>query len=198
MRVEQPSAERGWRDGWWGGAQALVSPNHSARPEGMAVDLFVVHSISLPPGEFGGSHIANLFLNRLDLSAHPYFEKLRGLTVSAHFLVYRDGCVMQFVSCDQRAWHAGVSSHLGRSACNDFSIGVEVEGLEGGLFEDAQYRSLARLWRACVTQYPLRHVAGHEHIAPGRKGDPGAGFDWARFAQLAALPDAALPGETQL
>jgi AmpD protein len=155
----------------------------------------VVHSISLPPGEFGNGLIDDFFLNRLDCSQHPYLEGLRGMAVSAHFVVFRDGSIRQYVSADQRAWHAGASSYLGRSNCNDFSIGVELEGLEGGLFESAQYVSLAALWRACARRYPLSQVAGHEHIAPGRKADPGPGFDWTGFARLAALPHAALPGD---
>lgn len=145
------------------------------------VDLLVVHSISLPPGAFGGDAIEQLFTNRLDWSAHPYFESIRGLRVSAHFLIRRDGELLQFVSCDRRAWHAGASTWQGRSDCNDFSIGVELEGLEGGRFEDAQYDRLAAVARSLARRYPLRGVVGHEHIAPGRKSDPGAGFEWWRL-----------------
>jgi AmpD protein len=155
----------------------------------------VVHSISLPPGEFGTGFIDDFFLNRLRLDRHPFFSSLAGVAVSAHFVVFRDGSVHQYVSADQRAWHAGASSHQGRGNCNDYSIGVELEGLEGGVFEGAQYDALADLWRACRRRYPLTHVAGHEHVAPGRKADPGAGFDWVRFAAAAALPDAALPSQ---
>lgn len=187
----------GWtRAGWWRTAQKRLSRNHGVRPAGTKVDLMVVHSISLPPGEFGNGFVDDLFMNRLDPKRHPSFEGLRGLRVSAHFVVLRDGAVRQYVSCDRRAWHAGVSSHRGRPNCNDYSIGVELEGLEGDTFEAAQYTALAALWRACQQRYGLMHIAGHQHVAPGRKGDPGAGFDWMRFADLAALPDAALPPET--
>lgn len=170
-----------WYGGWWSGARASRSPNFGPRPPGTAVSLLVVHSISLPPGHFGGSEIEDLFLNRLDWSAHPYFETIRGLQVSAHFVVRRSGEVVQFVSCDRRAWHAGASAWRGRENCNDFSIGVELEGLEGQTFEAAQYEALTTLARGIARRYPVRAVAGHEHIAPGRKHDPGAGFDWHRF-----------------
>lgn len=181
------------RTGWWGGAARHPSPNFGSRPPGVHVDLLVVHSISLPPGEFGNGLIDDFFLNRLDCSRHPDLEGLRGMAVSAHFVVFRDGSIRQYVSADQRAWHAGVSSHRGRNNCNDYSIGVELEGLEGGMFEAVQYEALADLWRACARRYPLKHIAGHEHVAPGRKRDPGARFDWAWFAELAGLPDGALP-----
>jgi N-acetyl-anhydromuramoyl-L-alanine amidase len=199
MSLEAPRAARkAWgRTGWWAGAQRRSSPNFGPRPLGLKPDLMVVHSISLPPGEFGAGFIDEFFLNQLDCSAHPYFEQLRGVQVSAHFVVWRDGAVSQYVSCDQRAWHAGQSSFQGRENCNDFSIGVELEGLEGGDFEVAQYEALADLWQVCAKRYRLNHVAGHEHIAPGRKADPGAGFDWLRFSRLAALPHAALPAEVR-
>jgi N-acetyl-anhydromuramoyl-L-alanine amidase len=137
-----------------------------------------VHSISLPPGEYGGSAIEDLFLNRLEGGAHPYYAGLRGLRVSSHFVVRRNGEVLQFVSCDRRAWHAGASTWRGRSGCNDWSVGIELEGLEGSAFERAQYAALARILRALGRRYPLREVVGHEHVAPGRKFDPGAGFEW--------------------
>jgi AmpD protein len=140
-----------------------------------------VHSISLPPGEYGGDAVMRLFTNRLDWDAHAYYQGLRRLRVSAHFLIRRDGQLMQFVSCDRRAWHAGASHWQGRDNCNDFSIGIELEGLEGCRFEAAQYRQLARLLRALAREYPLTTAVGHEHVAPGRKRDPGAGFDWARL-----------------
>jgi AmpD protein len=171
-----------WHDGWLRGVRRVDSPNHDARPDGARVTLAVVHSISLPPGVYGGDAIERLFTNRLDFDAHPYFQGIRGLSVSAHFLVRRDGAPLQFVSCDERAWHAGRSSWRGREACNDYSIGLELEGLEGDVFEDAQYGMLATLLASLAARYPLEDVAGHEHVAPGRKSDPGAGFDWARLA----------------
>lgn len=171
-----------WRAGWWSAAKAVPSPNFGPRPAGVAVTLAIVHSISLPPGEYGGGAIEDLFTNRLDLSAHPYFEGLRGVEVSAHFVVRRDGELLQFVSCDDRAWHAGRSNWRGRGNCNDWSIGIELEGLEGQTFEAAQYRQLARLLRVLSARYPIEEAVGHEHVAPGRKGDPGAGFDWTGLA----------------
>lgn len=150
----------------------------------MAIDLVVLHSISLPPGEFGGPAIEQLFTNRLDPVAHPSFEALRGLEVSAHFLVRRDGEVVQFVAVERRAWHAGRSSWRGRPGCNDFSVGIEIEGLEGGLFEPGQYEVVARLLHDLAARWPIREITGHEHVAPGRKADPGPGFDWVRLAAL--------------
>lgn len=170
-----------WRNGWWARAEAIASPNHGPRPPHTAIDLVVIHSISLPPGEYGGDAIERLFTNRLDWDAHPYFQSIRGLEVSSHFVVRRSGQVQQFVSTHERAWHAGRSSWRGRENCNDFSIGIELEGLEGERFEDAQYPALATLCTALATQHPLVHVAGHEHVAPGRKIDPGPGFDWERL-----------------
>ena len=170
-----------WHEGWLAGARRCESPNFGPRPEGMPIELALVHAISLPPGEYGGNAIEALFTNRLDWAAHSYFEQIRGLRVSAHFLVRRDGELVQFVSCDARAWHAGASSWHGRGDCNDFSIGIELEGLEGGLFEDPQYAALARLIERLADHYPLAGIAGHEHVAPGRKRDPGAGFDWPRL-----------------
>ncbi|MEQ1805412.1 MAG: 1,6-anhydro-N-acetylmuramyl-L-alanine amidase AmpD [Burkholderiaceae bacterium] len=181
-------ADRTWPDGWWTKALRCASPNFGARPEGVDVDLVVLHSISLPPGHYGGDAIERLFTNRLDWEAHPYFATIRGLQVSAHFLIRRDGQVLQFVSCEFRAWHAGASSWRGRRNCNDYSVGVELEGLEGESFETAQYTSLARLLRALSRRYPLGHVAGHEHVAAGRKKDPGPGFDWHRLARTLRWP----------
>lgn len=177
-----------WNLGWWTGAARIRSPNHGPRPAGATVDLVVLHSISLPPGEYGGDHIAALFTNTLDWSAHPYFEGIRGLEVSAHFVVRRDGRVLQFVSTDRRAWHAGASAWRGRPNCNDYSVGIELEGLEGGRFEAAQYSALAPLLQALARRHPLQAVTGHEHIAPGRKHDPGPGFDWAALAALPGFP----------
>lgn len=179
---------RTWRDGWWRAARAVPSPNVDERPQGEDVSLVIVHSISLPPGQYGGDAVEALFMNRLDPTAHPSFEALRGLRVSAHFFIRRNGEVIQFASCLKRAWHAGVSSWRGRSACNDYSIGVELEGLEGLAFEDVQYHSLARLLRSLRRQFPLRGVAGHEHVAPTRKRDPGARFEWERLRREARLP----------
>lgn len=175
-------------DGWCSGVLREPSPNFDARPAGLAIDLLVIHNISLPPGQFGGGWIADLFGNRLDCDAHPYFDQLRALCVSAHFLIRRDGVVMQFVSANDRAWHAGASSFCGRERCNDFSIGIEMEGTDFEAFEAIQYERLARLTRALRTRYPIRDVTGHEHIAPGRKSDPGPFFDWARYHQLLNHP----------
>ena len=175
-----------WRGGWLGRARAVASPNFGPRPAATSVDLVVLHSISLPPGEYGGDAIERLFTNSLDWSAHPYFETIRGLAVSAHFLIRRDGELVQFVSCDERAWHAGASCWQGRADCNDFSVGIELEGLEGETFEEAQYEALARLLASLVARYPIAAVAGHEHVAPGRKNDPGSGFDWPRLRRLAS------------
>jgi len=167
------------------GCRFVASPNHDERPAGEAITLLVVHSISLPPGEYGGDAIERLFTNRLDPAAHPYFREIEGLEVSAHFLIRRDGEPVQFVPTTRRAWHAGASSWRGRERCNDFSIGVELEGTDDSPFEPAQYRTLASLIGALRAHYPLRELAAHSDIAPGRKTDPGPGFDWPRlFAAL--------------
>ena len=170
------------------GVPFVPSPNCDARPAGTAIDLLVIHAISLPPGEFGGTGIFELFQNRLDAAAHPYYAGIAALKVSAHFLVRRDGSLVQFVSCEKRAWHAGESAWGGRSRCNDFSIGIELEGTDEVPFEPAQYDELARLTRALQAAYPLRSIAGHSDIAPGRKTDPGPCFDWARFRALLGDP----------
>ncbi len=187
MRAEPP-ATAAWDQGWWTPAQRLPSPNFGPRPPGVDIDLIVVHSISLPPGEFGGNHVQALFTNRLDWDADPYFHQIRGLEVSAHFLVARDGDLWQFVSVDDRAWHAGASSFCGRDNCNEYSVGIELEGLEGGLFEPAQYATLCRLCQALRARYPITAVAGHEHVAPGRKQDPGPGFDWTGLQTALGWP----------
>jgi AmpD protein len=161
------------------------SPNCDDRPAGSEITLVVLHSISLPPGEYGGDSIERLFTNRLDPHAHPYFREIQGLQVSSHFLVRRDGEVVQFVPVERRAWHAGASSWRGRGRCNDFSIGIELEGAEDDAFTDPQYLSLTSLLRQLQTRYPIRDVAAHSDVAPGRKTDPGARFDWARL--LASL-----------
>jgi N-acetyl-anhydromuramoyl-L-alanine amidase len=182
-----------WQAGWWHRARRCESPNHGPRPQGLAIDLVVVHSISLPPGEFGGEAIEQLFTNRLDAAAHPSFEALRGMEVSAHFVIRRDGELVQYVSTDRRAWHAGRSQWAGRDNCNDFSIGIELEGLEGGLFEPVQYQALASLLRALRRHYPIKQVVGHEHVAPDRKCDPGPGFDWAGLRQRLRWAEAFFP-----
>jgi len=171
--------------GWLQGVRRVESPNCDERPAGTEISLLVVHSISLPPGEYGGDAIERLFTNRLDPGAHPYFREIEGLKVSAHFLVRRGGEIVQFVPVQARAWHAGVSAWRGRSACNDFSIGVELEGTEDTPFADAQYASLTALVQALRASLPLRDVAAHSEVAPGRKTDPGVQFDWSRL--LAAL-----------
>lgn len=180
-------------DGWVAAVRRCPSPNCDARPPAAPIDLLVIHDISLPPGRFGGGEIADLFLNRLDARAHPFFAALAGLRVSSHFLIERDGRITQFVSCLQRAWHAGASSFDGRAGCNDFSIGVELEGTDFAAFEAAQYAALAQLVRALRTRYALRAVRGHQHIAQARKTDPGPFFDWRRLAFEAALPESLLP-----
>ncbi len=174
--------------GWCAGARRSESANCDARPPDARAELLVVHSISLPPGEFGGDSIERLFSNSLDFSVHPGFAELRGLRVSSHFLIRRDGALVQFVSCDARAWHAGVSEFEGRVACNDFSIGIELEGTDRDPFADAQYASLVRITRALYARYPLTAVAAHSEIAPSRKTDPGPGFLWSRFLDECALP----------
>lgn len=182
-----------WQRGWYAFARALGSPNFGARPASSCVDLVVLHSISLPPGQYGTGCVQQLFTNKLDWDAHPYFQAIRGLQVSAHFFIGRQGQLWQFVSCEDRAWHAGASSYRGRNNCNDDSIGIELEGLEGERFEDAQYDTLASVCAALMAQYPIAHLAGHEHVAPGRKHDPGPGFDWQRLQKALALPERCLP-----
>ena len=183
---DQNARQNAWQNGWWAHARQLPSPNFGPRPAGMAVALAVIHSISLPPEQYGTGCVQQLFCNQLDWDAHPYFQQIRGAEVSAHFLIERTGDVWQFVSCDDRAWHAGKSSFAGRENCNDYSVGIELEGIEGGLFEEAQYNSLLALLAALQEAYPIAAVTGHEDIAPGRKADPGAGFDWPRLRR--ALP----------
>jgi len=180
--------ERGFPDveGVLEGAVQIPSPNYDERPEGAAVTLLVVHSISLPPGEFGGDGIVGLFTNTLDFSAHPYYETLRGLEVSPHFLIRRDGELIQLVPCDRRAWHAGASSWRGRERCNDVSVGVELEGADDQPYADVQYSCLAGLMRDMRRRYPITDVVGHADIAPGRKTDPGPAFDWGYFRELLA------------
>ena len=172
--------------GWCIHARQVRSPNCDARGEGMQADLLIIHNISLPPGQFGAHYIEDLFCNRLDYEADPYFDQLRALRVSAHFLIRRDGSLLQFVSTDARAWHAGASRFGERECCNDFSIGIELEGTDFIAFEPAQYRTLASLTAALQARHGLRDVAGHEHVAPGRKTDPGPSFDWDAYRALYA------------
>lgn len=167
-------------DGWLPAARRLPSPNFDQRPQGVRVRLVVIHAISLPPDEFGGPGIVELFTNCLDPAAHTYYREIQGLRVSAHFLVRRDGELIQFVPCMQRAWHAGTSIWQGCENCNDFSIGIELEGCDRMPFEEAQYLTLERLLAELRRRYPIEAVVGHSDIAPGRKTDPGPCFDWHR------------------
>ena len=184
---EQAGAGSLWNDGWYRFAAALASPNCGPRPPATVVDLIVLHSISLPPGQFGGDQVQRLFTNQLDWELHPYFNSIRGLQVSSHFYIRRHGELLQFVSANDRAWHAGVSSFKGRDNCNDFSIGIELEGVEGALFEDSQYETLASVCAAIAQRFAITDIVGHEHVAPGRKSDPGCGFDWQRLQQTLGL-----------
>ncbi len=165
-------------EGWWSAAARRPSPHWNARPPGAAVELALIHSISLPAGVYGGDAVERLFAGTLDPAAHPSFEALRGLEVSAHFLLRRDGRLLQFVPLQARAWHAGRSIWRGRPNVNDVSVGIELEGLEGQAFEPVQYAALAVLLGGLAREGTLREVCGHEHVAPVRKGDPGPGFDW--------------------
>ena len=166
----------------------VESPNCDERPSGVDVTLVILHSISLPPGQYGGDSIERLFTNCLDPQAHPYFREICGLKVSAHFLVRRDGSVVQFVPVERRAWHAGVSSWRGRERCNDFSIGIELEGSDETPFEPVQYEALTKLIKQLQKQHPIRDIAAHSEVAPGRKTDPGAHFAWARLLAGLAQP----------
>ena len=175
--------------GWDAGARRVLSPNCDRRPAGTEISLVVLHAISLPRGRYGGDAIERLFTNRLDAASHPSFAELAGLRVSAHFLVRRDGELLQFVPLAARAWHAGVSRWRGRERCNDFSVGIELEGVDDGPFEAAQYDALQALLRKIQRCLPLRALAAHSDVAPGRKSDPGRHFDWARLlAGLARRP----------
>jgi AmpD protein len=173
-------------EGWLAGLRHVVSPNCDERPPGMQVRLIVVHAISLPPGEFGGDGIERLFTNTLDLGAHSYFREIQALRVSAHFLIWRDGRIVQFVPCHLRAWHAGASSWRGTECCNDFSIGIELEGCDELPFEPQQYTALVRLAHILQQHYPIEDIVGHADIAPERKTDPGPKFDWVHFHRLLA------------
>jgi AmpD protein len=173
MRID----EQGWLDE----ARRVPSPNCDERPPGEPVCLAVIHNISLPPGEFGGKAVEALFTNQLDWDAHPYYEGIRGLEVSSHFFIRRDGELIQFVPCSKRAWHAGVSQWRGREKCNDFSIGIELEGTDDQPYTDIQYARLNTLLAVLQAAYPIKAVTGHSDIAPGRKTDPGPHFDWTRY-----------------
>jgi len=171
-------------DGWLSGVARVDSPNQDARPAGMAISLIVIHAISLPPGQFGGDAVTALFTNRLDAQAHPYFAAIAAHRVSAHFFIRRSGEIIQFVACGRRAWHAGVSCWQGRERCNDFSLGIELEGDDLTEFDPAQYQALAGLIAVLRGNYPIDSVAGHADIAAGRKTDPGPYFDWTRIVPV--------------
>jgi N-acetyl-anhydromuramoyl-L-alanine amidase len=176
--------DAGWLQCDLPGFRRADSPNFDARPEGMPVELIVVHNISLPPGEFGGPGVEQLFTNTLDPAEHPYYAEIQGMKVSAHFFIRRDGSLIQFVSCLDRAWHAGASQWRGRERCNDFSVGIELEGCDSRPFTDAQYAVLARLVAVLRARYPIAEAVGHSDIAPGRKTDPGPCFDWTRVSAV--------------
>ena len=182
-----------WREGWYQFAGRLTSPNYGPRPSQAEIDLIVLHCISLPPGQYGGDEVQRLFTNQLDWNAHPYFKRIEGMQVSSHFYIRRQGELQQFVSCDQRAWHAGMSSYRGRSDCNNNAIGIELEGVDDAPFDERQYETLVSLCAAILQRYPITQVAGHEHIAPGRKTDPGKGFNWSLFQQSMGLASQHFP-----
>lgn len=185
----------GWRvrDGWLAGARRVDSPNADERPPGTDVDLLVVHNISLPPGRFGGDAIERLFTNRIERPDSPFLANLAGVRVSAHFLIDRAGAVTQFVSIERRAWHAGASKFAGRSGCNAFSVGVELEGSDFVPFAPVQYAVLGRLTDALFAALPLRAIRGHAHIAPDRKTDPGPHFDWSALRACCLVDPSAFP-----
>lgn len=185
---------RAWlADGWLAGIRRIVSPNQEARPADAQVSLVVIHNISLPPDDFSGDRVEQFFANRLDPNAHPYFATIAGLRVSSHFLIRRSGRVVQFVACDQRAWHAGKSTWQGRDDCNDYSVGIELQGNDVLPYSKSQYQSLWALIDALRARYPINAVAGHCHVAPGRKTDPGAVFDWAALSRR--YPNLSVPLE---
>lgn len=169
--------------GWLQGVRHLASDNHNARPS-PEISLLVIHNISLPPGQFGTGMVEALFTNQLPIDAHPYFKDLEGLKVSAHFFISREGAITQFVSCKDRAWHAGISEFMHRKNCNDFSLGIELEGVDDQAYSDAQYQSLNQLVNELTKHYPLitpDRICGHSDIAPERKTDPGPAFIWQRL-----------------
>lgn len=167
--------------GWLSGVRRISSPNFDARPLGQKISLLIIHSISLPPEQFSGVGVEQLFTNTLNCDEHSYYEKLRGVKVSAHFFIRRNGEIIQFVSCNQRAWHAGVSEWWGKNRCNDFSLGIELEGSDSVPFADVQYKKLQYLTRRLQRHYPIKQIVGHVDVAPGRKTDPGPFFDWKRY-----------------
>ena len=181
MSISVPHSDLIDASGWLSTARQLPSPNCDPRPEGMAIELIVIHNISLPPGVFDGDAVIDLFTNQLDWDAHPYYQGIRGLKVSAHFFIRRDGTLIQFVPCTLRAWHAGASNWQERDCCNDFSLGIELEGTDDLPFTEAQYATLAPLVHLLKQAYPIRAVVGHSDIAPGRKTDPGPHFAWRRL-----------------
>lgn len=177
-------AELKINDGWLQNVTRVESPHFDQRPDNCEINLLVVHNISLPPGEFGGGYVQPFFQGKLPTSVHPFFEEIARLRVSAHCLIERDGTITQFVSFNDRAWHAGFSTFQGTSRCNDFSIGIELEGTDSHIYTDLQYQSLMDLTKSLMQQYPkmtLGRIVGHNDIAPGRKTDPGESFDWCRF-----------------
>ncbi|MCO7223969.1 1,6-anhydro-N-acetylmuramyl-L-alanine amidase AmpD [Pleionea sp. CnH1-48] len=174
-------------NGWLTNVRHCLSSHFNQRPAEVVIDLLVIHNISLPPAQFGGGHIEAFFQGRLDTSVHPFFETIKDLRVSSHFLVMRTGEVLQFVSCDDRAWHAGVSEWQGQENCNDFSIGIELEGTDDIPYEEVQYQSLASLTKTLMLAYPQitpERIVGHSDIAPERKTDPGPAFNWSYFRRL--------------
>ena len=190
------SSPRDGSPGWLPQARRLISPNWDERPPGISVDLLVIHGVSLPPGEFGGPWIDALFQNRLDPEAHPYFRPIAGLRVSSHLLIRRDGELIQYVDLHKRAWHAGVSSFLGRERCNDYAIGIELEGADEVPYTTAQYQVLAETSRDLLARFPAitpERIVGHSAIAPGRKTDPGPAFDWSRYRRLLAACQGGAP-----
>ena len=196
FRARTPSVRQRTRPsidaGWLRGARRLPSGNANERPDPGEISLLVIHNISLPPGRFGGGFVEQLFLNCLDCTMHPYFERLQGLRVSAHLLIDRRGRLTQFVPFDRRAWHAGESRFEGRPHCNDFSVGIELEGTDERPYTRAQYARLVRVTRALMRAYPAitaGRIVGHADIAPGRKTDPGPAFDWVRYRAALAARD---------
>ena len=184
LAVDVTPAQPAWGingEGWCTQAQMIASPNFGSRPSHTDIAMLVIHNISLPMGKFGTPYISQLFQNVLDYDAHPSFASLKGIRLSSHFLIRRDGQLIQFVSCRERAWHAGLSSFEGRDDCNNYSTGIELEGTDDTPFEPAQYQSLQRLSESLIAAYPITHIVGHQEIAPGRKTDPGPCFDWVRY-----------------
>lgn len=173
------------RRGMASAANFIKSPNQDARPGDGQITLVVIHNISLPPGQYGGNGVVELFTNALDASTHPYYAEIHQLKVSSHFFIRRDGGLIQFVACNQRAWHAGASNWQGRERCNDFSVGIELEGSDRDAFETVQYDVLNQLLAALKKTYPITDVVGHSDIAPGRKTDPGPCFDWSKIIKKA-------------